>query len=162
MWEDGYLESLDLRKDTWVIPLMLFLGLSWTHSRNERGAVSRRSGFPSWSWTGWRAAADKLLWLGFANGRPYCRGGGTACELLRDEKWCVELEVKDGTILTWDDFIRIGPSGRQERLSRFLHVTAWTTPVQIVAAHPPDDKHPKNLDIVLSRGTAGVFELTIR
>jgi hypothetical protein len=67
----------------------------------------------------------------------------------------VQLEKLDGSLLDWDTYSELEPISRQAQLSRFLHITTLTTPVQIRAAGLGDRY------ISLKRDEMGVWEFVV-
>lgn len=96
----------------------------------------RRPEFPSWSWTGWCG------YLGYDRFyemiEPVAQKHGLVLERKNDSDTeldsTVELELVDGTTISWEayqrDYHNYNYSTTNSMLSRFLHVTAYTTPVR--------------------------------
>jgi hypothetical protein len=159
---EKYGKKIAPRAEPWVLPLVFLLGLSWRHIRHQRGTIPRRPGFPSWSWTGWRAPVAHFPWLDYrGNGEPGGSGVDLS-ELVFSKDIDVKVETCDGTILTWDEYLQIDPTRRQTELSRFLHITAWTTPVHIRPGHEATGKYNEEPDITLNVEKTSAYELVIR
>ena len=130
-------------------PLSLWLGLGWTSSifLEER---KRRPGFPSWSWCGWKGPIKGFPGL---DQIPY----NLDKDLLTNSSLKLEFELLDGSLITWNDFVRLDPLDRQAKLSRFIHITTLTTCVEIT--HLWDA--PLDTDVVTTQDTAGL-KISIR
>jgi hypothetical protein len=118
-----------------LVPLIFCLALGWDHDAHLAGNVQRRAGFPSWSWCGWKGPIGSFQELEDDLTRVY-RNTFTKI-LAEDDSLNISLEKIDGTPLSWDDYAMLDPLTRQQKISRFLHITVHTTPVHI-RAHQSD------------------------
>ena len=66
------------------------------------------------------------------------------------------LEKRDGTLLDWATYSSLDRITRQSQLSRFLHITALTTPIQLT---PLEDHGP---ELSLLQEEAGVWAFALR
>ncbi|KAF3043082.1 hypothetical protein E8E11_004911 [Didymella keratinophila] len=119
----------------WTQEYGLVTGLCWRiHGVVPKHSdTPRRSGFPSWSWAGWRAH----VW---ADSKIYQVGFKPPLEIH------VAVELPDGSVLALGDYERIvanagrvGKSGEIPSLSPFLHLEAWTIPVRVL--YEPQKSH---------------------
>ena len=96
-------------------PAMGFLaGMFW----DLENRAERRSGFPSWSWTGWHRPAtwNDIYW--------------PSIEVDADAQ--LSIELIDGRVIPWEAFQDPTTKANLEsQLSNFVHITTWTTRVQI-------------------------------
>ncbi|KAL6708006.1 hypothetical protein ACN47E_003440 [Coniothyrium glycines] len=118
-----------------LVPLIFCLALGWDHEAHLVGTVPRRAGFPSWSWCGWKGQIGTFQELEDDLTRVY---RNTFSKTLADDEFLsIRLEKLDGTILDWDQYVDLPPLTRQQQISRFLHITTFTTAVHI-RAHQSD------------------------
>lgn len=106
-------------------------GLCWQNL--EPG--QRRNGFPSWSWTGWTAPLSP-------DADEYKNGLSIGTE----SKIEVSAELCDRSLLPWQDFWQSNLRKRSiEKLSQYIHLEAWTVPLQFNFFPSTADKHPQYL-----------------
>lgn len=96
----------------WSSTVGFCLGLCW----NVQAPSERRTGFPSWSWTGW---VGSIQWA--INDWSWRTTQG-------DTDLRVRVQLRDGRLLTWDEFEQ---SASPDVLPP-LHISAWVTPIQIL------------------------------
>ena len=112
--------------------LPFMLGLSWSHDRRSAGLIERRNEFPSWSWAGWKAPLYSFAW-----DRRFCVAAKClplpakipASELIFCRDLNVKIEMLDSTLVDSSDVQEHKVEASQ--LSRYLHVTAPTTPILV-------------------------------
>jgi hypothetical protein len=109
------------------------LGLSWDFSEIVILArLSRREGFPSWSWSGWDHPVSYREWY------------ATRRKFFSPPELNVAIEIADGPTMSWIDIKQAVILGKHH-LSRtkLLKVEAWTTMVKLRfitgAAEKPED-----------------------
>jgi hypothetical protein len=111
--------------------LYFLISLVWTSRRRS----SRRSAFPSWSWTGWLHAVEME-----SKGRVYQDGWGPLGYIVDDADWSLHLEKIDGTLVDWASCEKIHKASsasstkaqshdqlEQRELSKFLHIITYVT-----------------------------------
>jgi hypothetical protein len=113
-------------------PAMGFLvGLCWDLEKS----AERRSGFPSWSWTGWQSTVS---WrVGSLSHWP---------AITVDPNVEFSIECTDGQILSWKGFQESKKKATmQPQMSGIIRITAWTIQFPIVSQTRPRsrsrDKH---------------------
>jgi hypothetical protein len=123
------------------------IGLCW----DTGSSLTRRSGFPSWSWTGWHGS---IYWV-FREVQWKSIHG--------DADFQVQLQLHDAQVVTWDEFER-SYSDLSSRLSGVLLVSAWVTPM--VFGGTDEDSPIMNGDALLDLKNGGrkqwSFKLTSR
>ncbi|KAF2676638.1 HET-domain-containing protein [Lentithecium fluviatile CBS 122367] len=99
--------------------------LLWTHD-----GVSRREGFPSWSWTGWYG---QINWA-----HNTLRAKHSAEVDANDIK--VELELTSGDLISWENYQQIYQWVNQGegRLTIYIHIEAYVTPAVFRCLHDED------------------------
>jgi hypothetical protein len=150
-----YGDRISLSSAPWVLPLVFFLSLSWRHERSLRGTIQRRTGFPSWSWCGWKAPIGYFSWNKWIPNRGSPSGIPLA-SIHFSKDIDIKLEKLNGTLLDWASYINLDPTCRQSQLSRFLYITAPTTPIRIKSAM---DDAP---DITMNERESSFWEFIIR
>lgn len=114
----------------WVISMIFLVGLGWELENHVATSALRRPGFPSWSWSGWKARIRRFPWEDW-----------DAAELwnalqpenkLYSPNITVQFEKLDGTLLDLASYIRSDCQSWQAKLSRFVHITAFVTPISFV------------------------------
>ena len=99
-------------------------GLCWYHTETQ---FSRRIGFPSWSWTGWRFREGSIRW-------DRCVTAEDGMHFKPSEGIELRIELSDGRCLFWKEAQTLLPSLElQTKLSSFIRLSGWTTTVKIVA-----------------------------
>ncbi|TPX16006.1 uncharacterized protein E0L32_000340 [Thyridium curvatum] len=99
-------------------------GLCWA----ARKPLARRTGFPSWSWTGWSGAS--------------CIGpnADTEIEMHYFRESTVDVELRGGNTITWKGFLESrGRSELSSETSFHIHLSAWVTPLKVVASNGDED-----------------------
>ncbi|KAE9365247.1 HET-domain-containing protein [Stipitochalara longipes BDJ] len=118
-WNIGFAET------DWNIGLAR--GLYWTPQFlrfYHRTHLTRRPGFPSWSWAGWKGAVE------------YCSKGGPNTGPSGDEELMevdrehfetkIWVEGNDGTVISWEDLVAFDSRTKMMReLSTYLGLEAW-------------------------------------
>jgi hypothetical protein len=103
---------------SWTPTMGFCLGLTWV----ARKPCKRRTGFPSWSWTGWHG---EVHW-----DHPEPRWRVT----YGDDSVRIQVELQDGRIIPWRDFYE-SYNILSPHLSSTLHISAWTTSVRLWGHH---------------------------
>lgn len=116
---------------------------SWSNSRGFVAGMlattsihsRRRSGFPSWSWTGWHADDVKSAWPNLASWK------------YSQDYYAPDLEVqvvfKDGSIIPLDKFVRWDYDLKHGFESNYIKLKASLFPVQIEPYISGDTKYWK-------------------
>jgi hypothetical protein len=118
-----------LPSKSWSTALAFIHGLSWT-LMNENltlcfagvSMARRRIVAPSWSWAGWE---DAVSWPGRLLALTMPRDTFISTEAS------FQVKLLDGRVIDWDEFLDNGLNTRQSLLSRFVDITALTTPLEI-------------------------------
>lgn len=108
----------------------LLLGMCW----DLKNPSTRRPGFPSWSWTGW---FGPVRWGGYHMGVSGIEDWWKNSKAWRPFRVYLEiklrLELCDGRMLDINTFQQSYDNlNQQAELSNFIHISAWTTPIQIL------------------------------
>lgn len=103
----------------WTPAMGFFVGLCWDLEK----LADRRSGFPSWSWTGWKSTVS---WgIGSLSHWP---------AIAVDPNVKLSIECIDGQTLSWEDFQESKKRATtQLQMSSVIRITAWTIHFPIVS-----------------------------
>jgi hypothetical protein len=123
-------------------------GLQWqlvNVSRSKR--AKRRSFGPSWSWAGWEG---NIHWTQAREGITESvlsqdRTAGHDTESLN----MLHIELMDGRVIGWKEFMAYDKAMRQSLLSNFVHVTAVTTPVCVKISR----RYPDTYEVEMEHST---------
>ena len=107
----------------WTPAMGFLVGLCWDLEKS----AERRSGFPSWSWTGWQSTVS---WgVGNLSYWP---------SITVDPNVKLSVECTDGQILSWEDFQKEkkgqNEATMQPQMSGIIRITAWTIKIAIISA----------------------------
>lgn len=125
-------------------PAKTTMTLSWTFvqllkfSSYHWSPGSRRKGFPSWSWLGWRSASLTSPYVAYLRYRSldeyYSAPSMLDASLL--------IEAPDGTWASIDDLLETGVLDvSQNKLRHRIRVLAWAAPVLTVLLPPEEDNN---------------------
>ncbi|PMD31096.1 HET-domain-containing protein [Hyaloscypha variabilis F] len=105
----------------WTPAMGFFTGLLWgSEQRSER-----RSGFPSWSWTGWHGRVE---WRG-----TYREPWPSIKDFKIDPNVQLSIELLDGRVLSCEAFRELSSEDNAySQLSNFIRISAWSTEVIIL------------------------------
>jgi hypothetical protein len=108
------LTSTSAQQESHTKSITFATSLQWS----SKYSSSRRNGFPSWSWTGWYGAVESI---------PL---GGDDVE-LRTRDIQVQVELASSHLLDWTEYQHGYDELNKDigKLSRFIHITAWTSPI---------------------------------
>jgi hypothetical protein len=98
-------------------------GLSWTlpESLTGRSELTRRQGFPSWSWTGWTGSVKWAI------------GGWLLTQIRIDPDIKLSIELRDDRILDWDTYQQsYDDLNSSLYLTHYIRISAWTTPIRLL------------------------------
>ncbi|QDS67887.1 hypothetical protein FKW77_008089 [Venturia effusa] len=96
------------------------IGLSW--APDEWGDTMKRNDFsPSWSWAGWKG---KVGWTAASSMKDL--SGFTV-----DPRMKFSIEMLDGRVLSWEEFLTYDLTIRQSLASQFLHLTSFITRIRL-------------------------------
>lgn len=126
-----------------------FAGLCWV----PHSASRRRSGFPSWSWTGWYDrpgwAYIEEFWRDAPNdyNRKYLGA-------IHGEDMRVRVQSRDRGTMDFDAFYEDFYGQTNPQLLNALHVSGWVSKV-IPSAFPPRDRDACSAKLILNSGDTG-------
>lgn len=106
----------------WTPAMGFLVGLCW----DLKKPTERRSGFPSWSWTGWQSTVSWGSW-----------GTGSLSywpAITVDPNVKLAVECSDGQILSWEGFQKSKSEATvQPQISSIIRITAWAIQFAIVS-----------------------------
>lgn len=101
----------------WTPAMGFFVGLCW----DVRKPAERRSGFPSWSWTGWQSTVS---WgIGNLSHWP---------AITVDPNVQLSIECSDGQLLSWEAFQK-SKNNETTQISNIIRITGWTIQLAIAS-----------------------------
>jgi hypothetical protein len=110
----------------WTPAMGFLVGLCW----DLKKSVERRSGFPSWSWTGWQST---VRWrVGSLSYWP---------AITVDPNVKLSFECINGQILSWEEYQESKKATMQPQMSGIIRIIAWTIQFPIVSRTRLRDKH---------------------
>jgi hypothetical protein len=134
-----YPEKSKPEVDEWSLAKGFCHGLCWDRKR----LAERRTGFPSWSWTGWHGVVE---WVGHqpVHMRPKFNG---------DEDIQVRIQLKDGEILDIEEYVHSYDKMKM-LTSNVLHIAAWVSPITLLdSTKVAEDKDVYFLIALEGKGT---------
>ena len=134
------------RSITWTPTIGFCAGLCWRGKK----PMERRAGFPSWSWTGWKLAAEGRtaeLEAGLQTS-AHARQWTVPVEwFLKETEWGffqgnqnlkAHLDVEQGRLDLDDAEFERHYEHLDGRLPAVLHLSAWCTPISIISWGSPN------------------------
>jgi len=112
----------------WTPAMGFIVGLFWDLEKS----AERRSGFPSWSWTGWQSTVN---W-----GVDYPLYHWPSMTV--DPNVNLSVECTDGQILSWEGFQKSkNEATMRPQMSSIIRITAWTIQFPIISRKRRRDKY---------------------
>lgn len=127
-------------------------GLWWEiHHEYVEERVVRRSGFPSWSWSGW---IGPIIFQRLIPENPSSVKDNTDIN--------ISIEVRGGTVLSWAEFEKQSYFKDQpEMISQFIRIDAWTMEVKVKPHLTEPDRRDVSAQMELKDGTHASSPATV-
>lgn len=115
---------VEIPPHAWNTTVAFSFALAW----RPEWSSTRRKGFPSWSWCGWFAPIHGFPWQALS--QPSLAPSFTKLNTCFEEM-SIKIELLNGEIVDWNEISNYEPSVRQDMVSTYLHLTAYTTFVTV-------------------------------
>lgn len=139
-----YRGDISKQVQVWTPAMGFLVGLCWDLEK----FAARRSGFPSWSWTGWQSTVSWRVGSFF-----YWPA------ITVDSNVKFSIECVDGQILSWEDFQESKKKATmQPQMSGIIRITAWTIQFPIVSRKRTRPRHKHEYIAWLELDDGGILD----